>query len=178
MREIWKPVVGFEGIYSVSNYGNVRREETGVSKGTGNYARSQHTLKQKKNNKGYLLVDLYKNNTRHQFLVHRLVATAFITNANNLPCVNHIDENKFNNNVDNLEWCTQKYNINFGSCARKIGEANSNPVEQYSKTGEKICEYPSIIEAQRQTNISNGNIVDCLHGRRQSAGGFIWRYVK
>lgn len=77
MREIWKQIKGFEGLYSVSNYGNVRRDKTHNKVGTGNYAREEHIKSKKINNKGYFLVDLYKDNKRHQFLVHRLVAIAF-----------------------------------------------------------------------------------------------------
>ena len=95
MREIWKQIKGFEGLYSVSNYGNVRRDKTHNKTGTGNYAREEHIKSQKINNKGYFLVDLYKDNKRHQFLVHRLVAIAFLDNPNNYNVVNHTKTKNF-----------------------------------------------------------------------------------
>ncbi len=178
MCEIFKDIKGFEGLYAVSNFGNVKRHTTESKNGTGNYYRKEHLLKQRKSNKGYFVVDLFKNNKRHQFLVHRLVAQAFIENKNSYPCVNHIDENKENNNVDNLEWCTQKYNMNYGTCSERIGKANSKPVIQLDKNGNFVGKYISIICAERMTKISQGSIGDCLHGRRKSAGGYLWRYEK
>lgn len=125
-----------------------------------------------------MLVDLYKGNKRHQMLVHRLVAMTFIINLNNYNVVNHKDENKQNNCVDNLEWCTQKYNMNYGMCAKKIAKANSKKIIQLDKCGNILNNFSSIIEAERQTKISNGCICDVLHGRRKTAGGYIWQYAK
>lgn len=170
MREIFKDVKGFEHLYAVSNLGTVKRKETKAQKGTGNYYRKEHLINQRKNNKGYFMVDLYKNNVRHQLLVHRLVAEAFVENPNNYLCVNHIDENKENNQANNLEWCTQKYNMNYGTCPERIGKANSKSVIQLDKNGNFVGKYVSIICAERMTNISQGSIGDCLHGRRKTAG--------
>ena len=178
MREIWKPVVGFEEEYSVSNLGNVKHNNTNRKSGRGNYERKEHLLKQRKNNKGYYIVDIYKADKRYQFLVHRLVAMAFLPNVKGYAYVNHIDENKENNSLDNLEWCTQKYNMNYGTCPQKIGLSNSKPVIQLDKNNNFVNEYISIIEAQRKTGISNGSIGDCLHKRRKTAGGFKWKYKK
>lgn len=164
MREIWKDINGFEGLYQVSNLGRVRNKRIYLS--------------QKTNNKGYKLVDLYKENKRKQLLVHRLVAIAFVPNPQNHNIVNHIDENPQNNHAYNLEWCTQKYNMNYGSVPQKIGEANSKAVKQIEKTGELVKVFPSAIQAQRETGISNGNINDCLHNRRKTAGGYLWQYAK
>lgn len=177
MREIWRPIKEFEDLYHISIFGDVKRIETISKNGTGNYRRKEHLLKQRINNKGYKMVDLYKENKRSQFLVHRLVAETFITNLNDLPCVNHKDENKTNNYVNNLEWCSQKYNMNYGTCPQKIGKANSKSVIQKTKENTFVKKYASIIEAQRQTGISNGSIGDCLHNRRKSAGGYLWEYA-
>jgi hypothetical protein len=166
MREIWRSIKGFEGLYEVGKSGKVRR------------ANKEKLLSQRKNNRGYFLVDLYKNNKRYQCLVHRLVAQTFINNPNKYPCVNHKDENKENNNADNLEWCTQKYNMNYGSCPKRIGKANSKSVIQYDNSGNVVGKYASILCAERMTGISNGSIGDCLHGRRKTAGGFKWCYEK
>lgn len=177
MREIWKDIQGYEQLYQISNFGNVKRLHTEKKQGTGNYERMEKILSQRLNNKGYLIVDLYKNNKRKQLLVHRLVAIAFLHNPNNFPCVNHKDENPQNNHSDNLEWCSQKYNMNYGTCPYRIGRANSKMIAQFDKRGNFIKKYSSIIEAERQTNISNGTICDVLKGRRKTAGGYIWKYA-
>ena len=100
--EEWKNVIGYEGLYEVSNKGNVRN------------VRRNTLLKLSKNKYGYIQVYLYKNGIRNGFKVHRLVAQAFIENPDNLPEVNHIDEDKINNRADNLEFCDRKYNNNYG----------------------------------------------------------------
>jgi len=163
MEEIWRPIKNFEGLYEVSNFGRVKREGR---------LKAQH-----KNNSGYFLVNLYKNNIQHTYLVHRLVAEAFIENPNNYQCVNHKDEDKENNNANNLEWCTRKYNINYGTCAERIGRAHSKSVIQIDKNGNIVEKYDSILCAERMTGISNGNIGDCLRGRRKTAGGYLWEYA-
>lgn len=177
MREIYKPINGYEGMYLISNFGNIKSFRKG-KKGTGNYKRKEYAKKQRTNNKGYKMVDLYKDNKRKQLLVHRLVAEAFVfnDNPNDYKCVNHKDENKANNRADNLEWCSQKYNMNYGICPERIGRANSKKVKMLSKEYETIKSFNSIIGAERETGISNGNISDCLHGRRKSAGGYLWEY--
>ena len=178
MREIWKGIKGFEGYYLISNLGNIM--STGAKRktsGTGNYDRESKILKQHPNNKGYMTVHLYKNGEDHQKLVHRLVAETFIENPCNFEKVNHKDENPSNNAADNLEWCTQKYNMNYGSVKEKISKGNSKPVLQLTRGGEIIKRHNSIIQAQRDLGISNGSIGDCLHGRRKTAGGFLWEYA-
>jgi hypothetical protein len=178
MREVFKSAKGYEGIYSVSNLGRVKREKSVAKKGTGNYQRDEHIVKQRKNNKGYYVVDLYVCNVRHQVLVHRLVAQTFLKNPMLYPCVNHKDENPQNNCVENLEWCTQKYNMNYGTVKKRIAGSNGKKVVQYSRDGKQVAKYISIMDAQRKTGISNGSIGDCLHNRRKSAGGFLWEYAQ
>lgn len=115
MMEIWKDIDGYVGIYQVSNIGNVRslqREEFKCRQGY--RVRKGRELKPTQDEKGYLMVGLNKDGKRIMRRVHRLVATAFIPNHDNLPQVNHKDENKHNNHVENLEWCTASYNINYG----------------------------------------------------------------
>ena len=105
--EIWKPIQGYEN-YVISSLGNVKSlnyRQTG----------KEHILKQSANEHGYQVVYLYKQNKRKHFLVHRLVAEAFIPNPDNLPYINHRDENSSNNCVSNLEWCTHEYNVNYGT---------------------------------------------------------------
>lgn len=116
-----------------------------------------------------MYVLLHKDNTPSTFLIHRLVAQAFIDNPNNYDCINHKDENPLNNNVENLEWCTYSYNTNYGNCIEKIrrgntGKVGSYPVIQQSLTGDFIAEYSSIGEASRATGISYTMINDCCRG--------------
>lgn len=162
--EIWKDIVGFENLYKVSNLGNVKRCSSG------------RILKQLNGMDGYKQVSLCKNGVPKTYLIHRLVSQAFIPNPNNLPCVNHKDENKTNNRVDNLEWCTVKYNINYGTSLKRRANTQSTPVLQYDKNGNLLNEYPSIIEGARKTGIYVGCICSVCRGKYKSAGGFIWKY--
>ena len=112
MMEEWKAIPGYEGLYEVSNMGNVRN------------VRRNTLLRLSKDCYGYIQVSLYKNGRRTGLRVHRLVAEAFIPNPDNLPQVNHKDEDKSNNRVDNLEWCDSKYNLNYGTA--RIRSRNTN----------------------------------------------------
>ena len=116
MIEEWRPVVGYEGLYEVSNTGRVRSVDRYVvdSLGHRRFYKGK-VLSIVKNKNGYLLINLYCNEKNKKCLVHRLVAEAFVSNPDNLPEVNHKDEDKTNNRVDNLEWCSRKYNVNFGT---------------------------------------------------------------
>lgn len=169
--EVWKDVKGYEGIYKVSNLGNVKSLNY-------NHSKKEKILKPCSVCKNYQQVILVKDKTRKHKLVHRLVAEAFIDNANNYPCVNHKDENPSNNCVDNLEWCTEKYNTNYGKCKEKIGKSNTNHVSFSKKViqVETGIVFPSIMEAQRQTGIFNQSIVNVCKGKRQRAGNYHWKY--
>ena len=112
MNEEWRPIEGYEGLYEISSYGKVRSLDRYDNR---NCFRKGKVLSPVKNKDGYLQVNLCCNGKYKMFLVHRLVAQAFILNPDNLPEINHKDENPGNNNVDNLEWCNRKYNINYGS---------------------------------------------------------------
>ena len=159
MEEEWKVIKGYPN-YMVSNKGNVKSlnyRHTGREK----------MLKLSVNNKGYLIVKLYKNRKLKNLRVNRLVAEAFISNPNNYQQVNHKNEIKDDNRVENLEWCDAKYNNNFGKC--------SKPVLQIDKTTNKlIAEYPSLREVERQLGISH--ISECCLGKRNTAGGFKWKF--
>ena len=160
-KEYWKPVVGYEGLYEVSNWGRVKSLKFGKEK----------ILKPSKNKKGYLHVVLCKENILKNFLVHRLVAEAFIPNPNNYKEVNHKDEDKSNNIVTNLEWCDRKYNQNYGT----INERLSKPVLQYDLEGNFIKEWKSTMECGRN-GYQQGHIADCCRGERKTHKGFIWKY--
>lgn len=119
MTEIWKDIEGYEGKYQVSNFGQVK-----------SMIGQEKVLHPKKHRNGHLQIGLHKDKKRKTMYIHRLVAQAFIPNPDNLPCVNHKDENPNNNNVDNLEWCTQKYNCNYGTRVDRIMETKK---QQYKK---------------------------------------------
>lgn len=170
-NEEWRDIKGWEGQYLVSNLGNVktligyRCEKGRIMK--------LHTKKE-----GYLTVGLkiaYKK--QKQCYVHRLVAEAFIPNPDNLPEVNHKDEDKTNNRVDNLEWCTAKYNMNYGTAKNRRAEKFSIAVNQYSKDGVFIKQWKSMADASRELRITTSHICNVCQGKRKSAGGFIWRYA-
>ena len=140
-------------------------------------------IKQIKNTFGYNVIDLCRGVDRKQFRLHRLVALAFIPNPDNLPQVNHKDENKQNNNVSNLEWCDSKYNNNYGTRTKRLSETQLNrkdqskAVKQFTKDGVFIKEYPSMKEAERQTGFYQTAISSCCKGRYKQAYGYIWRYA-
>ena len=128
-------------------------------------------------NKCYNVSIFYDDGSVKSKLVHRLVAEAFIPNPNNLPQVNHKDENRANNSISNLEWCDGKYNSNYGTGHARQTMACSKPVVQKSLDGQNIAVYPSAAEAQRQTGIHNGNISRACRKGKWKAGGYLWEYV-
>ena len=144
------------------------------------YKCSKYILKQRTDKKGYKFVNLYKEKHMYSVKVHRLVAEAFIPNPNNYPQVNHKDENKSNNNVENLEWCTNEYNHNYGtrneraakSCCKKIILTNTGEI------------FNSTREASKKYNVHNSTICQCLKGVKKSAGKLsngeklIWKYYE
>lgn len=164
LMEIWKDVNGYEKLYQVSNLGRVKRFET------------QCVLKPDIR-KGYCRVTIYKNSTKKNVSVHRLVAIAFINNPNNYMCINHKDELKENNNANNLEWCTQQYNINYGTRSKRAASTNSIPVIQKTLCGEIVKVFSSALQAQQETKIDKRRISDCVRGNKKTAGGFVWVFV-
>lgn len=178
MEEIWKDVVGYEGLYQVSNLGNIRNQKGNI-------------LKAQKRKHGYLCVWLYgrersAKRAGKQFSIHRIVAEAFVQNPNGCAEVNHIDECKQNNRADNLEWCTHQENSTHGTRPNRIGEKHRNnpnkkrrPIAQYTKSGELVRIYPSITSL-RQTKFNAGNAYKCATGDKSysHSQGYIWRFVE
>lgn len=168
MKEIWIPVKGYEGLYEVSSFGRVRSLGNDKTKKT-------KILSIFSNKYGYFNIMLWKNGKRKCYKVHRLVAEAFIPNWFDYPQVNHIDEDKTNNRVDNLEWCDCKYNNNYGTHNEKIIKSNSKPILQFTKSGGFVREWFSATEVGRN-GFQQSCVVRCCRGERQSHKGFIWKY--
>lgn len=178
MVEVWKDVPGYEGLYQVSNLGNVRSLDRYVDYGKTTAFRKGRIMKQGKATGGYLQVELFKNKISSTRLVHRLVAEAFVTNIENLSEVNHKDENKENNCADNLEWCARKYNINYGTGNARRIKNKVVAVVMCALDGTELMEFPSVHEAARSISKNGvaGNISECCKGRRKTAYGYIWKY--
>lgn len=176
MSEIWKTVDGFEGRYEVSSFGNVRSL---------NYHREGRTriLKPGKDHNGYQVVHLCKDGHTKHFQVHRLVAEAFIPNPGNLPQVNHKNEDKTDNQVNNLEWCSPAYNNNYGTRNERATKTQLNdpikskPVIQYDKAGVLVKKWPSAMEVERQNGWDQSHISSCCLGKLKTSYGFVWRFA-
>ena len=172
MEEIWKDIPGYEGKYQVSNFGRVRSLDRIDDE---NHFRKGQIMKTKLL-RGYVRVALRDGKKQKDYQVHRLVALAFIPNPEGFKCVNHKDENKLNNNVDNLEWCTLAYNFNYGTARARQGISYGKPVEQLAVDGLVIASYCSAEVASKLTGMDSSSIHKCCRGKRQSAGGYCWRY--
>ena len=161
-----KEIVNYEGLYAVTSCGKVWSYRSG------------RFLTPRKSKKGYLTVLLCNKGKDKEFKIHRLVAEAYISNPNKLPQVNHKDENKQNNCVSNLEWCTNLYNRNYGTRNKRaaigISKAKMKPCICI-ETG-KI--YPSVIEAAKETNLRKESIAKCCRGEIKSYVNTHWEYIK
>lgn len=183
--EIWKNVVGFEGLYMVSNYGRV--------KSLPNQYRDSELILRQRLVKRYYSVPLHDREHKiHNVRVHRLVAMAFIPNPNNYDQINHKDENRLNNHVDNLEWCDAKYNINYGTALKRMSATRKSrmstyimpkrdkPVEMLTLDGILIKRFDSIKQAALETGSHRANIIAVCRKRdnRQQTNGYKWRYAE
>ena len=194
--------MGYEGYYQVSNMGRVKSLER-KCKCRSNGIKTIHCkILTPGVDKGYLKVNLLKEGKQKQYTVHRLVATAFLPNENNYPYINHKDENPSNNRVDNLEWCTPKYNSNYGTLKERMSETmkgkytgEKHPMygkqhkeESKKKMSERknkpvICIttgeiFKSVKEASEITGINLSNISACCMNKRQSAGKLKWKFLE
>lgn len=204
-NEIWKDIQGFEGHYQVSNLGRVRSLDTKInSPGSVRqrpycYTIKGRIMKPHKSNSGYMFVQLTENHHQHGLFIHRIVATAFLPNPNKYDYVNHKDEDKTNNfifihsdgSVDseksNLEWCTAKYNVNYGTCQERNQVGNirhRKPVLQMTIDGKIVGRFSSINEARTKTGINKSSISYVCRGitrngkRYLTAGGYFWKYAE
>ena len=182
---VMRDIIGYEGLYKVSSAGEIFSYYT------------NKLLKHNINHNGYASVELFKNGKSKRCLVHRLVAQTLIPNPNNYPQVNHKDENPLNNKVENLEWCTARYNMNYGNGAKTrhlkidytkpIYRENAfknamkvrKPVLGVNKTTNEVVTFVSAAEAQRIIGVNASHIAECCKGKRyKSVGGFTWKYIE
>ncbi len=172
IKEQWLPIRGFEGLYEISSYGNVKSLLKNIIR--------QPSI----NNSGYKVIQLSRNGKLFHFSIHRLVALHFCSNPSGLKEVNHIDENKLNNHADNLEWCDRKYNMHYnGNMLRwlRAGSENahlkrSKRVFQYDLNGQFIREWFSARIVEKELGIRRQSIGKCCLGKYKSAGGYIWKF--
>ena len=185
--EVWKDIPGYEGRYQVSSIGRIKSLPRYVNNHTGKILIKEKILAQRPDKKGYMRIDLNDSKgKKHFYGVHRLVMMAFAPNPLNKPQVNHIDGNKSNNNLENLEWCTngenQKhaYKNGLNKVTGKAGRPKRSVAKIDIKSGMVIATYPSISEAARQNNISSPTNINmcCKHSYgRKTISGFRWEYV-
>ena len=182
MEEEWRDIEGYKCLYQVSNMGKVKSL---------NYKRTckEKILKTGKNKNGYLRVILCKNNKHKKFLVHRLVATAFIDNPENKPNIDHINTIKDDNRAENLRWCTQKENIynpisrkrflDNSPIAGKFGKDHyrSKKLLQFTKEGVFIREWDCAMDVKRDLGFNNSHISACCSGKRKTAYNYKWKYA-
>ena len=166
-NEEWRDVVGYEGLYQVSDQGRVRSFKWN----------KERFLKPSMDKDGYLLVTLCTGGKPKTLKVHRLVCEAFHENPENKLDVNHINENKTDNRACNLEWSTRKENCNHGTRNVRMAIAKSRPIAQYTLNGKLLKVWPSAKEVGRQTGFSRGSISKVANGKRKQAYGCIWKYV-
>lgn len=170
MSEVWQNIEGYDD-YQVSNYGRVKSLKFG----------KERILKPKKESNGYLRVGLYKDRKIKFHSVHRLVAQTFLKPVVGKDCVNHLDEDKTNNHVENLEWCTYKENLNYGTRNARATKTMTNGKQSKSVvgispiSGEVVVEFPSTKEAGRN-GYHSGHVSDCCLGKYKTHKGLIWRY--
>ena len=156
-----KDVIGYEGLYAVTSCGKIWSY------------RSKIFLKPQVDKDGYLQIILSKNGQKKNYKIHRLVAQAYLPNPEGLPQVNHKDENKANNCLQNLEWCDPKYNTNYGTGTDRMALSHKKPILQYDLDGNFIREWSSATDVGREVK---GGICSCLKGRKKTAYGYKWVY--
>ena len=175
--EEWRPVVGYEGLYEVSDWGNVRSVQRTIKTSTGErkYKERLLTLYKKENN--YYIVSLWNAGVGKYKFVHKLVAEAFIPNPENKPTVNHINHIRTDNRIENLEWATIPEQFDdIWKAIRKNYPSYSKKVYKYSADGKLISIYPSTMEVERELGISNGSVSKWCLGKRKDKNGYIWSY--
>jgi len=180
MLEVWKDIPNYEGLYQVSNMGNVKSL----------YFNKEKVLKKLENNRGYLYCNLTKNGIKRKFYIHRLVGITFVNNLENKPFINHIDCNPKNNHVENLEWCTPQENTDYmkklgrnkrtniwNERRNKSNEKYKKPVIRFNKYNGEIKKYDFMNQVV-EDGFKPGDVCKCCKNKRKTAGGYMWRYVE
>lgn len=173
--ETWKDITGYEGLYQVSNYGRIKSLKRKKWNGNGYHIIEGKILKPTINNAGYYVVNLSKNGKKELVLVHRIVASEFLENENNLPVINHKDGNKLNNHVDNLEWTTYQHN-NIHAITAGLNKVKKPVKAIHIETGKEYI-FESAREAWRVLRINYKDISNCIKGRQKTAGGYRWKLL-
>lgn len=189
MKEIWKDIPNYEGLYQASNFGRIKSMSRIIHRiKFGDFISKEKILKQNKCGK-YYSVSLCKNSKIKKFYVHRIIGKLFLSNDNNFSDINHKDGDTFNNNVNNLEWCDRSYNIYHSynilnrkkniEVLRKNSENRKRKVNQYDFNGNFIKKWNSIKEAEKFLNVKSGKICECCRKNpyRKSAYGYKWEYT-
>lgn len=166
--EQWKNIKKYEGLYQCSSEGRIKSLKYG----------KERILKTGKDRGGYLFVVLCKDKKTNICRVHRLVAEAFLDNPDNLPEVNHKDENPSNNNVNNLEFCDRIYNNNYGTRKKRAASKLCKPTYQYTLDGELIKEWKSMMNIERELGYNSSFIGKCCNGKQEAAYGYKWSHNK
>lgn len=181
MQEIWKPVKDWENLYEISNYGVIRRIYYDEKKYK-HKVELPYYIKPRYDKDGYIRYSLCNGSKMKQVFAHREVAKVFLENPNNYPMINHKDCNRENNFVENLEWCSAKYNVNY---CQKLGRLkapkeekhyNSKVVEQYDLNGNLIATYNGTGHASRTLGILSSHIRECCRNKMKTYKGYIWKY--
>lgn len=173
--EVWKDINGFEGLYQVSNLGRVKSMARKVVFGYDSEYQTSEKILSPHTARGYKQVMLSQNGIRYYRQIHRLVAEAFIPNPNNYPIINHKNEIRDDNRVENLEWCTHTYNLAYNGNRAKKSKSRMRPILQYDLQGNLIAEYAGGVEAEKVTGISRKSISRAVTGSIKTSNGYIWR---
>lgn len=182
MEEKWRAVIGYEGLYEVSNLGNIRSVDK-VSRMPCNGERATKVVKGKllkpyESGNGYFKIALVKDGKSRKHFVHRIVADAFLQNPGNCSVVNHIDFNRRNNKVDNLEWCSQRENLLHGTLRLVEGlDYKDLRIGRFDKDGNLVDVWSSLSKIEETLGICKTDVLACCRGRLKSSYGYIWRYV-
>lgn len=179
MEEIWKSIEGYEGLYEVSNLGRVKSLDRMCWNGHIWWKKKGELLSNCVDSGGYHYVGLCVNGKHKNFLIHKLVMSAFVGEPPiDKPEINHIDEDKSNNCLSNLHYCDRKFNANYSYTWKKAIDVCKKPVLQFTKDGRFVAEYESAAEAAREIGKKRSNISACCLGKKRckSVGGYIWKY--